>query len=299
MTGEPFDHPDEELLRRIDTSKPHPARVYDVLLGGKDNYPVDRTAVSAALAHNPRAFLTVRHNRDVLRRTVTMLTKEKGVRQFLDVGAGLPTGENVHQVAQGIAPESRIVYVDNDPIVLVHARSLLTSRPEGRTDYVDADIHDPARILGEAARTLDFDKPVALLLVAVLHFVEDEAYDIVKELVDGLPSGSWVVLTHLTGDFDPNSEEIVKTFKDQGLTFVHRTKDEVERFFTDNGLELVEPGVIQAHEWRPDHAAPVLPMPDLELFEAMEPIDRIKYYDINKDVEPADVSLYAGVARKS
>ncbi|WP_030187125.1 SAM-dependent methyltransferase [Streptomyces sp. NRRL S-813] len=298
MTGEARDLGGEELYRRIDTSKPHPARVYDALLGGKDNYPVDREAAAAALAHNPRGFLTARHNRDFLRRAVTMLVEQEGIRQFLDVGAGLPTQENVHELAQRIAPESRVAYIDNDPIVLAHADALLVSSPEGRAHYIEADIHHPTHILDEAAGVLDFGRPVALLLVAVLHFVEDEAaYGIVEKLVDALPSGSWLVLTHLTGDLDQRSEKIVSTFKAQGLTFVHRSKNQVERFFADSGLDLVDPGVVPVHLWRPDHAAPVLPAPDPETLASMEPIDRIKYHDIN-DVQEGDVSLYAAVARK-
>ncbi|GHF21706.1 hypothetical protein GCM10014715_89650 [Streptomyces spiralis] len=152
--------------------------------------------------------------------------------------------------------------------------------------------------MSEAARVLDFNRPVALLLVAVLHFVEDEAaYGIVEKLVDALPSGSWLVLTHLTGDLDRRSEEIVRTLKAQGLTFVHRSKNQVERFFADSGLDLLDPGVVPVHLWRPDHAAHVLPAPDPETLASLEPIDRIKYHDIN-DVREGDISLYAAVARK-
>ncbi len=152
---------------------------------------------------NPRGYLDVRHNRGLPPRAVTTLTQEAGVRQFLDVGTGLPTQENVHQIAQRITPESRVVYVDNHPVVLAHARALLTSGPEGRTDYIDADLEEPARILEEAAKTLDFEQPIALVLVAILHFIEDEAaYPIVRELVEALPSGSRLVLSHLTEDLN-------------------------------------------------------------------------------------------------
>ncbi|MGC5411207.1 SAM-dependent methyltransferase, partial [Streptomyces sp. DT225] len=158
-----------ELRKRIDTTKAHPARVYDVFLGGKDNYPADREAAALAAKANPRGHLDVRHNRDFIRRAVTALAGATGIRQFLDIGTGLPTRQNVHQIAQGIAPDARIVYVDNDPIVLVHAQALLTSSPEGRTDYIEADLRDPARILEAARRTLDFDRPVGLVLAAILH----------------------------------------------------------------------------------------------------------------------------------
>lgn len=167
-----------ELRKRIDTSKAHPARVYDVFLGGKDNHPPDREAAAAALTANPRGYLDVRHNRDFLRRAVTRLAKEEGIRQFLDIGTGLPTAENVHQIAQRVDPASRVVYVDNDPIILTHARALLTSAPEGATDYIDADLKEHARILEEAAKTLDLDRPVALVLVALLHFIEDDGLEL-------------------------------------------------------------------------------------------------------------------------
>lgn len=189
---------------------------------------------------------------------MTTLTDEDGIRQFLGIGTGLPTQENVHQIAQRIAPDSRVVYVDNDPVVLAHARALLTSGPEDRTDYIDADFKQPAQILEQAVKTLDFDQPVALVLVAILHFVEDEeAYPIVRELVDALPSGSRLVLSHLTEDLNPeNVRAVQRTYTERGFTFVLRSKAEVERFFTDNGLELDDPGVVPAHRWRPDGNAP-------------------------------------------
>ena len=184
MSGDALSQDPAELAKRIDTTRAHPARVYDVFLGGKDNYPADRAAAAAALAANPRGYLDVRHNRDFMRRAVDRLAGQDGIRQFLDVGTGLPTAENVHQIAQRIHSDSRVVYVDNDPVVLAHARALLTSGPEGRTDYIDADFRNPAQILEQAAKTLDFDQPIALCLVAILHFVEDdEAYPIVRELV--------------------------------------------------------------------------------------------------------------------
>jgi O-methyltransferase involved in polyketide biosynthesis len=299
MPGDALGQDPAELSRRIDTTKAHPARVYDVFLGGRDNYPVDREAAAAALAANPRGYLDVRHNRDFLRRAVTTLTREGGIRQFLDVGTGLPTQENVHQIAQRITPDARVVYVDNDPVVLAHARTLLTSGPEGRTDYIDADLTQPAQILERAAKTLDFDQPIALALVAVLHFVEDaDAYPIVRELVTALPSGSRLVLSHLTEDLNPeNVRAVQRTYTERGFTFVLRSKAEVERFFTDNGLELDEPGIVPAHRWRPDGAAPAPEEAEPAYIAALDDIERVRYRDIN-DVTDADINVYVATAVK-
>jgi len=299
MTGDALSQDPTELQRRIDSSRAHPARVYDVFLGGKDHYPADLAAAAAALAANPTGFLDVRHNRDFLRRAVNTLVKEDGIRQFLDIGTGLPTAENVHQIAQRVAPESRVVYVDNDPVVLAHARALLTSGPEGLTDYIDADLRDPAAILERAAKTLDFDRPIALCLVAVLHFVEDEeAYPIVRELVDALPAGSRLVLSHLTEDLNPeNVRAVQRTYTERGFTFVLRTRADVERFFTEHSLDVVEPGVVPAHHWRPDHAAPVPDQPEAAYLEGLDPVERVRYADINA-VTDADINVYAAVATK-
>ncbi|WP_324786463.1 SAM-dependent methyltransferase [Streptomyces sp. H51] len=299
MPGDALSQDPAELRRRIDTSKAHPARVYDVFLGGKDNYPVDRAAAAAALAANPRGYLDVRHNRDFMRRAVTTLAREDGIRQFLDIGTGLPTAENVHQITQRIIPDSRVVYVDNDPVVLAHARALLTSGPEGRTDYIDADFKNPAQILEQAAEVLDFDEPVALCLVAILHFVEDEeAYPIVRDLVDALPSGSRLVLSHLTEDLNPeNIRAVQRTYTERGFTFVLRTGAEVERFLTDNSLVTADPGVVPVHRWRPDGAAPVPEQPDAALLETLDAIERVRYADIN-DVTDADINVYGAVGNK-
>ncbi|MDG9707969.1 MULTISPECIES: SAM-dependent methyltransferase [Streptomyces] len=299
MTGDALSQDPAELQGRIDSSKAHPARVYDVFLGGKDHYPADRDAAAAALAANPRGYLDVRHNRDFLRRAVTALVEQDGIRQFLDIGTGLPTAENVHQIAQRIAPDSRVVYVDNDPVVLAHARALLTSGPEGRTDYIDADLRDPARILEQAAKTLDFDRPVALCLVAILHFVADEeAYPLVRELLDALPVGSRLVLSHLTEDLNPEKIRAVqRTYTERGFTFVLRSRAEVERFFTENSLEIADPGIVPAHRWRPDHAAPVPERPDESYFAGLDEIEKVRYRDIN-DVTDADINVYAGMAAK-
>ncbi|MFF4910775.1 SAM-dependent methyltransferase [Streptomyces sp. NPDC001260] len=291
---------DPALLRgRIDTTKAHPARVYDVFLGGKDNYPVDRAAAAAALAANPRGYLDVRHNRDFMRRAVTRLAGEQGIRQFLDIGTGLPTGENVHQIAQGIAPESRIVYVDNDPVVLAHARALLTSSPEGRTDYVDADLRRPDEILEQAAKTLDFGEPVALLLVAILHFVEDaEAYPLVRELMEALPVGSHLVLSHLTDEMHPEPARAVqRTYTERGFTFVFRSATEVERFFDETpGVTLDEPGVVPVHHWHPG-PAPAPPAVEEAYFDSLDDIEKIRYRDIN-DVTDDDINVYGASGRK-
>ena len=299
MPGDALSQDPAELRRRIDTTKAHPARVYDVFLGGKDNYSVDRAAAAAALSANPRGYLDVRHNRDFLRRAVNALTGEEGIRQYLDIGTGLPTQENVHQIAQRLAPDSRVVYVDNDPVVLAHARALLTSGPEGRTDYIDADLENPAQILAAAAKTLDFDRPVALALVAILHFVEDEkAYPIVRGLIDALPSGSRLVLSHLTEDLNPeNIRAVQRTYTERGFTFVLRSKVEVERFLTENGLEVDEPGVVPAHHWRPDNAAPVPDQPEAAQLAGLDDIEKVKYRDIN-DVTDADINVYAVTGRK-
>jgi O-methyltransferase involved in polyketide biosynthesis len=299
MPGDALSQDPAELRRRIDTTKAHSARVYDVFLGGKDNYEVDRAAAAAALAANPRGYLDVRHNRDFLRRAVTHLVEERGVRQFLDIGTGLPTGENVHQIAQRIDPGARVVYVDNDPVVLTHARALLTSGPEGRTDYVDADLREPALILEQAAKTLDFDQPIALVLVAILHFIEaEEAYPLVRDLVAALPAGSQLVISHLTDEMHPEPTRAVqRTYTERGFTFVFRTKDEVERFFTETpGITLEEPGVLPVHRWHPS-PAPAPPAVDPEFFESLDDIEKIRYRDIN-DVTDDDINVYGAVGRK-
>lgn len=299
MSGDTLSQDSAELRRRTDSGKAHPARVYDVFLGGKDHYPADREAAAAGLAANPRGYLDVRHNRDFLRRAVTTLTKDDGIRQFLDIGTGLPTAENVHQIAQRTAPETRVVYVDNDPVVLAHARALLTSGPEGRTDYVDADLKSPAQILEQAARTLDLSRPVALCLVAILHFVEDEeAYPIVRELMDALPAGSRLVLSHLTDDLNPeNIRAVQRTYTERGFTFVLRNRKDIGRFFTESGLELAAPGVVPVHHWRPDHAAPVPEQPEESYLAGLEDIEKVRYKDIN-DVTDADINVYGGLGVK-
>jgi hypothetical protein len=261
----------------LQTDRPHPARVYDYLLGGKDNFPADRAAAEAGLKANGNSRVPPRENRAFLRRVVEHLAAERGIRQFLDIGTGIPTSPNVHEVAQGVAPDSRIVYVDNDPIVLAHARALLTSKPEGRTEYLDADLRDADRILNspQLRDAIDFDRPIALMLIAIMHFVgdADEPYEIVQRLVDALPSGSYLALSHLTGDFDPVAwEHVAAIYARQGVTMQVRPRDDIARFFT--GLELIEPGMPIVTKWRPDDA-------------------------VDPNATDTQVAVYGGVARKA
>ena len=243
-------------VTRIDTTKPHPARRYDYWLGGKDNFQADREAAEAIAAVFPHIRTAARENRAFMRRAVRHLAAEAGIRQFLDIGTGLPTANNVHDVAQGIAPESRIVYVDNDPLVLTHARALLNSAPEGKTAYIDADVRDPETILADPAvrETLDLTQPVALLLVAILHFVEDheDPWAIVNRLFSAMPPGSYLVLSHAT--FDPLDPETIAAMNAVNEPikprFSPRTLAEVSRFF--EGLEVLEPGIVSVSDWRPE-----------------------------------------------
>ena len=236
------------------TDLPHPARIYDYLLGGKDNFAADRAAAEEALRANPDGRISCQENRAFLQRAVHYLAAEAGIRQFLDIGAGLPTSRNVHEVAQAVAPDARIVYVDNDPIVLAHARALLTSTPAGKAAYVDADLRDLDRILNapQLRDSLDLNQPVALLLIAIMHFIPDQdgPYEIVKALLDALPAGSYLAMSHLSGDFDPQAwDGVAKVYAERGMVMRVRSKAEIERFF--DGLDLVEPGVRPSARWRP------------------------------------------------
>jgi len=248
------------LPPEINTGTAHPARVYDYWLGGKDNFAADRELGDAIIAALPSTRLGARANRAFLGRAVRYLAGEAGVRQFLDIGTGIPTAGNTHEVAQAVAPTSRVVYVDNDPIVLAHARALMTSDPAGATEFIQADLRDPDKILADPAlkRTLDLGQPVALMLIAILHFLTDEEnpQGIVSTLVDALPSGSYLTLSHLTADFiDPEQAASASAAGQQsGVTYVPRTRAEVAAFFT--GLELVDPGVVPVLAWRPDDGAP-------------------------------------------
>ncbi len=247
----------ERVPLEINTSVAHPARRYDYWLGGKDNYPADRESGDSVEAAFPTIRMTVTENRRFLVRAVRFLAGEVGIRQFLDIGTGIPTSPNVHEVAQSITPNARIVYVDNDPIVLTHARALLTSSPEGATAYLDADLREPDKILQQPAllRTLDLSQPVALLLVAILHFIvdADDPYGAVARLVDAMPPGSYLVVTHATSDFMPPEVAAATTAADAARRgpFQYRTRQEFARFL--DGLELVPPGIVPLAEWRAEH----------------------------------------------
>jgi O-methyltransferase involved in polyketide biosynthesis len=246
--------PDDTAGTAIDTTIPHSARIWNYWLGGKDNYAVDRAAGDAYADVFPGIRDVARSSRQFLARSIRYLAEEAGIRQFLDVGTGLPTADNTHQIAQRIAPESRIVYVDNDPLVLTHARALLTSTPEGATAYIDADLREPGKIIAEAAGTLDFTKPIALILSGILGHVTDldAARSIVHSLMDALPSGSYLSLNDGTNVVAGEAyEEAAETYNESGaLPYVLRTPDEIATFF--DGLELVEPGVVSCPRWRPE-----------------------------------------------
>ncbi len=237
----------------IDTTVAHPARVYDYWLGGKDNFPVDREAAERVLAATPGLRFRVRANRAFLARVVRYLAAEAGIRQFLDIGTGIPSANNTHEVAQAAAPDARIVYVDNDPIVLTHAHALLASSPAGSTQYIHGDLRDSAAIVQAAARTLDFTRPVALMLLGVLHLIQDseDPYRIVAGLMDALPSGSYLAISHPAIDTHAAQAEAQRRYNERVSTpQTLRTRAEVARFF--DGLELIPPGVVYVHTWRPD-----------------------------------------------
>jgi hypothetical protein len=257
----------------VDSSKPHPARRYNYWLGGKDNFQADRDAADALEALYPTIRVGALANRGFLQRSVRFLAAEAGVRQFLDIGTGLPTADNTHEVAQAVAPESRVVYVDNDPLVLVHARALLTSSKEGATAYLDADLTDPAGILRDPvlAATLDLSQPVALILVAVLHFVPGKgaAHPVVSTLLDALPAGSYVVASHVTQDFvDQETKDTYWAMHDKGQVDIWpRPREEFAELFT--GLDLVDPGIAQVNQWRPEPGAEIRPAEEISIWGAV------------------------------
>jgi hypothetical protein len=258
----------------IDATVPHSARIWNYWLGGKDNYPVDRAAGDQYREVFPEIVDVARASRQFLTRAVRYLAGEAQVRQFLDIGTGLPTADNTHQVAQGVDPTCRIVYVDNDPLVLTHARALLTSTPQGATDYIDADLRDPDRILEAADRTLDFSRPIALMLMGILGHIGDyaTARSIVKRLLDPLPSGSYLTLNDGTDVISKAFAEAQQRYNESGaLPYQLRSPEQIAGFF--DGLELVEPGVVSVPRWRPDVA------------EA-------------DDGLPAEVDAFGGVGRK-
>ena len=249
----------DEQPFELNTGVPQTARIWNYWLGGKDNFPVDRQVGDQSLEAFPAIVENARASRAFLVRAVRYLAGEAGTRQFLDIGTGLPTANNTHQVAQAVAPESRIVYVDNDPIVLAHARALLTRSPERATAYVDADLRDPDNLLQETARTLDFTRPVAIMLMGILGHIadDDEARSIVQRLVDAVPSGSYLTIN----DGTDTSEEVVEAARiwnqSANPAYHLRSPDRIARFF--EGLELVEPGVVSPPRWRPDPSPAGLP----------------------------------------
>ncbi|MFG3099392.1 SAM-dependent methyltransferase [Streptomyces sp. NPDC048182] len=261
------------MSTRIDTSVPHSARIWNYWLGGKDNYAVDEAAGDAYTAVFPGIVTIARGSRAFLGRSIRYLVREAGVRQFLDVGTGLPTVDNTHEVAQRHAPEARIVYVDNDPLVLTHARALLTSSPQGATAYEDLSLAEPELILQAAARTLDLTRPTALILSGILGHVadHDRAVDLVRRLLAGLPSGSYLCVNDGSRGTDPDYEAAQDGYNETGaVPYFLRPVPEIEAYFA--GLELVEPGVVPVPLWRPD------PAPD--------------------GTEPRPIGQHGGVARK-
>ncbi|NJP46544.1 SAM-dependent methyltransferase [Actinacidiphila epipremni] len=259
----------------IDTSIAHSARVYDYVLGGKDNYQVDREAAEQMLSGWPSLRTSMRENRTFMHRAVRYAAQQ-GIDQFLDIGTGIPTSPNLHEIAQSVIPSARIVYVDNDPIVFVHAAARLTGTPEGRIAYLQADMHDPATILDspELTGTLDLDRPVALSLIAVLQFVldKDKAYELVRGYVDRLAPGSLLTISTVTTNTDPDdATTVTQEYTRRGIPVRDSTKADVEPFFA--GLELVEPGITLVHRWNPE--------PGTE-----------------GKVKDSEVAMYAGVGRK-
>jgi hypothetical protein len=236
----------------FDTSVAHQARIYDYWLGGKDNYAADRKAAESALAAYPGVVTGARANRQFLARAVRHLAADVGIRQFLDIGTGIPTANNTHEVAQAAAPESRVVYVDYDPVVLIHARALLASNDQGLVEYIDADLRDTGAILEQASRTLDFSQPIAIMLIAIMHAVgdDDDPYQIVATLLDAVPPGSYLTLSHVASDIDPEqiAEATARLNQLSHQHFTLRDHAQVVRFF--DGLELLEPGVVRVEEWR-------------------------------------------------
>ena len=260
----------------LQRDRAHSARVYDYILGGKDNYEVDRAVAEGALRGWPALRTSMQANRAFMRRVVLHLAGECGIRQFLDIGTGLPTSPNLHEVAQSVAPESRVLYTDNDPIVLAHARALLLGAPEGQTAYLDADMREPQKILAapQLRETLDLSEPVALTIIAMMQTIADDevAHRVVQVLLDALPPGSYLAVSMPTDEIDPDPiVEVKRQYEARGEVVRFRSRAEVEAFFA--GLELVDPGIVQVHQWRP------------------EPTDV-------GVVSDKDVNMYGGLARK-
>jgi SAM-dependent methyltransferase len=239
----------------FDTSVAHQARMYDYMLGGKDNYAADRAATEAAFKIWPDMAFAARANRAFLGRVIRYLAGEAGIRQFLDIGTGIPTAGNTHQVAQAIAPDSRVVYVDYDPVVLAHARALLTSSEAGATEYIDADLRDTDKILTQAAELLDFSQPVAVTMLTILHAIPDadDPQAIVAKVMDAVPPDSYLAISHAGSDlFDGETGGNLKSVADRMLQqqYTPRNREQVARFLT--GTDLVEPGLVRVEDWRPE-----------------------------------------------
>jgi len=238
-------------LPAFDATVPNPARMWNYWLGGKDNFAADRELADRVLEAMPSMPLIARAARLFLIDAVHQLATAHGIRQFLDVGTGLPTADNTHDVAQRVAPDSRIVYVDHDPVVLTHAQALLTSSPEGATDYLQADLRDADTILQGAARTLDLSRPVAVLMIAVLHFIPcaDDPYAIVARLMDAVPPGSYLVVAHAASDIAPEaSAEMSRRYNEMSSArIIPRSREQVARFF--DGLDLLPPGLVPISQW--------------------------------------------------
>ena len=262
---------EERELVRFDTPVAHPARIWDYWLGGKDNYAADRAAADHVLEAAPYVRDVARADRAFLANVVRHLAADRGIRQFLDIGTGLPTANNTHQVAQQAVPESRVVYVDNDPIVLAHARALLTSAPQGATAYIDADARNTSAILAPAAETLDFSQPVAVMLLGILLFIPDgdDPWAIVARLMDAVPTGSYLAISH--GASDIRARDMVTAnsrYNDRSAVAMRlRSKDEFTRFF--DGLDLAGPGVVPINHWQPGQAPDAQPGPALPAYAAL------------------------------
>jgi hypothetical protein len=261
-----------DAAKKIDISKAHSARMYDYFLGGKDNFAADREIASMALKAWPAMRTAARENRAFLGRSVRYLTEEAGITQFLDIGSGLPGVGNVHEVAQQVNPAARVVYVDNDPIVLTHGRALLVSKPEGRSVYIEADMREPDKILNHPVTrdTLDFTKPIGLMVVSVLHFItdDDQVARIIGPLIDALPPGSYVTASHATTEFIPAAAEAGQVYNRGGVDVAGRDHD----VFADlvlPGLTLVPPGLVVVSEWRPEEGAVLPPRADVSIYGAV------------------------------
>lgn len=246
-----------QAARDIDTSRPHSARMYDYYLGGKDHFDVDKQAAEMVADAYPGIFVCARENRAFMHRATRVLAREHGIRQWLDIGTGIPTEPNLHQVAQAVVPDARVVYADNDPLVLKYAERLMRSTRQGRTTYIEADVNDPQTLLdaSELTDVLDLTQPVALSLNALMHFVTDDQdpYGIVSRLLDVFPSGSALALSHCTPDFDPPTwQKVTDIYTNAGTPVRFRSQADVARFF--DGLELLDPGITVGHRWRPDAA---------------------------------------------